>query len=96
MEHYIIVKFNENYNYLNEIEKIKDLFNESLNIEGVNKINIYKSNIDLENRYDLMIKMVLDSNGLINFDNSWIHKKWKEEYSKFIKNKVIFDCEESL
>lgn len=93
MKHYIIVKFYDGYNYLNELEKIKKLFNNALTIDGVDKVEIYKSNSKLVNRYDLMIKMILTFEGLINFDNSWIHLKWKNDYGKFIQSKVIFDCE---
>lgn len=93
MKHYIIVKFVSDYDYLNELENIKKLFNETLNIYGVKKVDIYNSNSSLSNRYDLMIKMELTKEGLTNFDNSSIHKKWKEEYGKHMENKTIFDCE---
>lgn len=93
MKHYIIVKFNSDYDYKKEIENINKLFYEALKIEGVNKIDIYKSNSDRTNRHDLMIKMELTEQGLIDFDNSWIHKKWKEDYGKYIETKTIFDCD---
>ena len=93
MEHYIIVKFKNDYDYLYELENIKELFNETLKIDGVKKVDIYNSNSSLSNRHDLMIKMELTKEGLTNFDNSSIHKKWKEEYGKHIENKTIFDCE---
>ena len=93
MEHYIIVKFKNNYNYSCELENIKELFNKTLKIDGVKKVDIYNSNSSLSNRHDLMIKMELTKEGLTNFDNSSIHKKWKEEYGKYIENKTIFDCE---
>ena len=93
MRHYIIVKFNNNYDYINEVDKIKDLFNESLKIDGIKKVNIYVSNSKLDNRHDLMIDMDLTQQALVDFDNSWIHKKWKEDYAKFIETKTIFDCE---
>ena len=93
MKHYIIVKFNNEFNYLQQIKEITDLFNEALKIDGVKKINIYISNSELSNRYDLMIKMELTSRALNEFDNSWIHKKWKDEYGKYIENKTIFDCD---
>ena len=57
MKHYIIVKFNEGYNYKKEIDNIKKLFDESLKLEGVSKVDIYKSNSERNNRHDLMIKM---------------------------------------
>lgn len=93
MNHYIIVKFLEDYDYISKIEKIKELFNESLALAGVEKIEIFKSNSKLTNRYDLMIKMCLTTEGLKVFDNSWIHAKWKEEYGKYIQSKTIFDCD---
>ena len=93
MKHYIIVKFNDDYDYLNELKEIQELFTNSLSIDGVDNVEIYKSNSKLSNRYDLMIKMDLTSDGLINFDNSWIHAKWKNDYRKYIQSKTIFDCE---
>lgn len=93
MEHYIIVKFNNDYNYLDEINNIKKLFDESLSINGINNIDVYISNSKLSNRHDLMIKMNLSNEALIEFDNSWIHNKWKEYYGKYIENKTIFDCD---
>ena len=93
MKHYIIVKFSNDYDYLDKLEEIQELCNKSLSIDGINKVEIYKSNSKLANRYDLMIKMDLTSEGLVDFDNSWIHEKWKNDYGKFIQSKTIFDCE---
>lgn len=93
MVHYIIVKFINNFNYLERTKEITDLFNEALKIDGISKINIYTSNSKLSNRHDLMIKMNLTASALNEFDNSWIHRKWKDEYGKYIENKTIFDCE---
>ena len=93
MRHYIIVKFEESINIDNIIEPIKELFNQALKIEGVKSIEVKVKNIDLPNRHDLMIEMNLTKEALNIFDNSEIHKKWKEEYGKYIVNKTIFDCE---
>ena len=93
MKHYIIVKFNDSVSVNGLVEPIKELFNESLKIEGVDAVNIYVSNTNLQNRHDLMIEMKLTQLGLSNFDNSEIHKKWKSEYGQYIINKTIFDCD---
>lgn len=93
MQHYIIVKFSSDYNYFEEVDKITNLFKESLKIDGVKNVDIYVSNSKLNNRHDLMIKMELTPQALVDFDNSWIHKKWKDDYSKFIETKTIFDCD---
>ena len=93
MKHYIIVKFNENAQKEKLINPIKELFQNATNIKGVEKIDIYESNMDLPNRYDLMIKMDLSKAALEEFDNGEIHKEWKEQFGKYIMSKTIFDCE---
>ena len=93
MRHFIIVKFNNLVNAEDLIEPIKVLFEQALEINGIDKVKLYKSNINLPNRYDLMIEMELTRSGLTAFDNSKIHSKWKEEYGKYIDNKTIFDCD---
>ncbi len=93
MTHYIIVKFNENTEKDKIIKPIIELFNKATAIQGMNNINIFESNMDLPNRYDLMIKMDLTQEALKEFDNGEIHKKWKENFGKYIMSKTIFDCE---
>lgn len=93
MKHYIIVKFHNSVNVEELIKPIKILFNNALDIKGVDNIEIYKSNIHLPNRHDLMIKMAMTKSALIEFDNSEIHKEWKQRYGGLIENKTIFDCE---
>ena len=93
MKHYIIVKFIENYNYEENVKDIQDLFNQALKIKDIYEINIYKSNSTLSNRHDIMIEMILTKEALIEFDNSHIHREWKEQYGKYITTKTIFDCD---
>ena len=93
MKHYIVVKFDNSVNVKEILNPIKELFEKALNISGVEKLEIYTSSIDLPNRYDLMIKMTLSQLALTEFDNSEIHKKWKEKFGEYIINKTIFDCE---
>ena len=93
MKHFIIVKFNNSINTRDLVEPIKKIFNEALEIEGVSKVEIHISNSDRPNRHDLMIEMGLTKSALDKFDSSEIHKQWKDEYSKYITSKTIFDCE---
>lgn len=93
MKHYIIVKFITDYNYKNELDNIIKLFDESKKIFGVESVNIYCSNSNRDNRHDIMIEMILSKEGLENFDNSDIHRNWKELYGKYISSKTIFDCD---
>lgn len=93
MKHYIIVKFEENVKIKEVLKPIKTLFNKARDIKGVDEIKIYTSNIDLPNRYDLMIEMKLSRQALTEFDSSEIHKEWKSKFGKYIMSKTIFDCE---
>ncbi len=93
IRHFIIIKFENSVNIQTLIEPIRNLFNSTLSIEGIKKVEIYESNTNLPNRYDLMIEMLLTSQALKLFDNSQIHKTWKTEYGKYIVNKTIFDCD---
>lgn len=93
MKHYIIVKFEKTVNVKDVLNPIKTLFNRAVDIKGVDEIEIYTSNINLPNRYDLMIKMTLSRQALTEFDNSEIHKEWKSKFGKYVISKTIFDCE---
>lgn len=93
MKHYIIVKFNEKCKKEELIKPIKELFKKAVDIKEMKKIDIYESNINLPNRYDLMIKMDLSRAALEEFDNGEIHKEWKDKFGKYITSKTIFDCE---
>lgn len=66
MRHFIIVKFRDTINAKDILKPIKDLFNESLNIDGCDSVKIYVSNTNLSNRHDLMIEMKLTRNCLKN------------------------------
>lgn len=94
MKHYIIVKFEENINTKEVLNPIKTLLNKAMDIKGIDKVEMYTSNIDLPNRYDLMIEMTLSRQALTEFDNSDIHKEWKSRFGKYIISKTIFDCEQ--
>lgn len=93
MKHYIIVKFDKSVDANEMVSQIRELFHKALDINGVDKVEIYVSNIDLPNRHDLMIKMSLSQIALELFDNSEVHKKWKSDYGRYIIQKTIFDCE---
>ena len=93
MQHYIIVKFNENIEKEEIINPIKELFKRTNQIKEIKKLEIFESNMNLPNRYDLMIKMELSPKALNEFDNSDIHKEWKEKFENFIMSKTIFDCD---
>lgn len=93
MRHYIIVKFEDSVKVHDILDPIKQLFHQSIKIDGVDKVEVHISNSKLPNRHDLMIEMLVTPEGLTNFDHSEIHKEWKAEYGKYIVSKTIFDCD---
>ena len=93
MKHYIIVQFNDNVNFRECVQPIKELFRSASGIHGVSHVAVKESNTDLSNRYDIMIEMELTPCALLAFDNSEIHEQWKMKYGKLIANKIIFDCD---
>jgi len=93
MKHFIIVKFKDEVNVKEILDPIKKLFEKALSIEGIEKVEVHVSNMNLQNRHDLMIEMELSLMALDEFDNSKIHKQWKEEYKTYIADKTIFDCD---
>ncbi len=92
MKHFIIVKFNESIKVQELVQPIKELFDKAESIDGIDKVEVHVSNMNISNRHDLMIEMILTPSALTVFDNSEIHKQWKCEYGKYIVNKTIFDC----
>ena len=93
MKHYIIAKFKDRDDIEKLLPEIKELFNETLKIPGVESFIIHKSNSTRENRYSIMIEMNLSAEGLNSFDASEVHKKWKDTYGDRLESKAIFDCD---
>ena len=92
MKHYIIVKWNDTIPSKEEMYlKVQEAFKDVVKIDGVEKFEIYKSNSDKENRYDVMIEITCSKEGLQNYDVSKLHQDWKDNYSRYIKTKAIFD-----
>ncbi len=80
MKHHIIVKFNKDAPALNEmLPDIEKIFEGVLEVPGVNSYNLVV--IDME-------KSALEA-----YDNCHAHHIWKDNYSKFIESKAIFDSE---
>ncbi len=93
MKHYIIAKFKDRNDIERFLPDITALFNKTLMLEGVERVDIHKSNSTRENRYSIMIEMTLTPEGLENFDKSEAHKFWKSTYGDRLEAKAIFDCE---
>lgn len=93
MKHYIIAKFKDREDTERLFPEIRQLFCEAEKIHGVEKALVHKSNSDRDNRYSIMIEMDLSAQGLLDFDASELHKRWKESYGDRLESKAIFDCE---
>ena len=94
MKHFIIVKFKDKEDTKRLFSDIKSIFDQTLDIKGVQKVEIHPSNSDRANRYSLMIEMTLTKAALEAYDISAPHKEWKARYGDRIESKAIFDCEE--
>lgn len=101
MTHYIIVKFNDDINEKRKNilfrENIKNdiinIFSKLKTLSGIKEISVSENIIDRDNRFDVMIKIVMDKEVLTKYDESSAHKEWKSTFGKYIKSKVIFDEE---
>lgn len=94
MKHHIIVKFKPDFKLKENLNDIKNIFNDTLKINGIYSIE-YKINcIDRENRFHLMIIIDMDEVALNTYDKSNAHKLWKNKYSPYIEAKAIFDSED--
>jgi len=90
MKHCILVKFIKGYDYISNLDNIKSIFN-AININGIKNID-YKINcVNKDNRYDLMIIINMNKEELPLYDSCKEHKLWKNNYSKYIEKKAIFD-----
>ena len=94
MKHYIICKYNETVTDKESIyEEAKALFSQLVGSEGIKKVEVFKNCTEISNRYDLMIVIDMDKSSLSYYNESSVHKFWKENYSKFLASKAIFDHE---
>lgn len=93
MKHHIIVKYTrEVADKEAMLERIKNLFSNAAPICGVHSYSFYTNCVDRENRYDLMIVIELDSDCLLYWDESPLHKAWLSCFCRYVAQKAIFDC----
>ncbi len=93
MKHYIIAKFKDKTDTEKLLPEITALFRKTLDLDGVEKVTIHKSNSTRDNRYSIMIEMDLSPEGLEAFDASEVHRQWKATYGDRLESKAIFDCD---
>ena len=95
MKHCILVKWNKEVTNKHElVEKVKTVFDQLLEIDGISRVVYHENCVDRANRFDLFITIEMDKAVLPVYDASAPHHEWKEKYGKYVENKVIFDFEE--
>lgn len=95
MKHHILVKYvpgigKEEKERL--IPEIRELFENTLSIDGIHSVELFPNCIDRENRYDLMIVITMEPEALPAYDDCEWHRRWKSEYGALLEKKAIFDC----
>lgn len=94
MKHYIIVKFIPEVTKEKKAEmlpEIKALFDNTVSLDGVEKVEVYPNVTDRPNRYDLMIEIEMTPEALPLYDECEWHKQWKADYGNLIEKKTIID-----
>ncbi|MBR5093937.1 MAG: hypothetical protein IK095_02475 [Oscillospiraceae bacterium] len=91
MKHCIIVKFVEGTDYRALEAPVRGIFEQTLAIPGIRRIDVELSNTDRPGRYDMMIVMDMDRSALPAYDVSEPHLRWKAEYGGVVAKKAIFD-----
>ena len=87
MRHHILVKWKEGCKP--GLEPIRELFQETLAIPGVESVELHPNVIDRPNRYDLLILLCMEKSALEAYDGSEAHHRWKEVYGGMIEKKAI-------
>ena len=95
MKHYIIVKYDDTVTDKSLMaEKIRKLFVSGEDIPGIHSYSVIPNCVARDNRFDLMIEICMDRGALPLWDESPLHRRWKNEFGGFIPAKTIFDRED--
>lgn len=92
MLHYILVKWNPDVEKQSAAQEVRALYAKATEIAGVHRVEIRENITPRDNRYDLMIVLEMDDEALSGWDQSQLHRQWKQKYEAHIEKKCIFDC----
>ena len=93
MRHFVIAKLKDSSKREALAAPVQKLFDQTLEIDGIEAVKVHVCNTDFSNRYDLMIEITMDRSALETYNESEAHKTWKREYGELLEAKTIFDCE---
>ena len=95
MKHLVIVKWNELVADKKAMQdEVLAMFNEAkAENPEIKNVSLVLNVVDKPNRYDCIFSVELDEKDLGVWVDCRQHVKWKEDYTKFLAGKVIFDME---
>lgn len=94
MKHYIIGKFKpEVTDRAAQYTRIIEMFSAADQICGIRGAEVFTNCIDRANRYDVMIVLDMERDALLAWDDSELHRRWKETFGEMLEKKAIFDHE---
>ncbi|MCR5010585.1 MAG: Dabb family protein [Clostridia bacterium] len=93
MRHYIIIKLKDT-SLKNEVaRRARAIFEKTLELEGVESVEVYENCVDRPNRFDVMIEITMRLEALAIYDPSDAHTEWKRYCDPLLEAKAVFDCE---
>jgi len=92
MIRHMIIRLNKDADPKEMYEKMTELFKDASAIEGVRKAEVYISNHDLKQSYDLMVRIHMKKSALKDFENSSLYATWKRDFDPYISKVTVFDC----
>ena len=94
MKHYIIGKFKPDVmDKVALCSRIAALFAGAVQITGINGVEVFPNCIARDNRYDVMIVLDMEQDALAGWDDSALHRQWKNDFGDLLEKKAIFDHE---
>ena len=93
MKHYILAKFLPAVKAEEVLPRIREIFAVAAEIPGVHGAEVFPCCIDRPNRMDVMIVLDMEKEALPLYDDSAMHKAWKQEFTPLLESKSIFDRE---
>ena len=93
MRHFIIIKLKDRSTRSEIAEKARAIFERTLQIDGVESVEVHENCVDRPNRYDIMIEMNMRPEVLPVYDASEPHLEWKRFCDPLLEKKTVFDCE---
>lgn len=94
MLHHILVKWTDEVTDKPALaSEVEALFQGILAVDGVHGVAVHPNVIQRPNRYDLLIRIDMDSSALPAYDDCPTHHQWKDIYGHLVAQKAIFDCD---